>query len=101
MGSTENSSPFGRRQGGMESSMRPAGDENTIKTQMIQIERKTFVFSLRENPRGCFLRITEDVRGRRDAIIVPAPGLNDFRRAVEEMTLAAAARPAANPPPRE
>jgi hypothetical protein len=59
--------------------------EETLKTDKIQIERKTFVFTLKENPRGRFLRITEDVNGRRDTIIIPATGLDDFRRLFEEM----------------
>jgi hypothetical protein len=60
-------------------------DEDTIRTEKIQIERKTFVFSLKENPRGRFLRITEDVGGRRDTVIIPAPGLEDFRNLLDEM----------------
>ncbi len=60
-------------------------DEDTIRTEKIQIERKTFVFSLKENPRGRFLRITEDVGGRRDTVIIPAPGLEDFRNVLEQM----------------
>ena len=59
--------------------------EETIKTEKIQIERKTFVFALKENPRGRFLRITEDVGGRRDTIIIPAPGLSDFREVLDGM----------------
>jgi PurA ssDNA and RNA-binding protein len=59
--------------------------EETLKTERIQIERKSFVFSLKENPRGRFLRITEDVGGRRDTIIIPAPGLDEFRRVVDDM----------------
>jgi len=59
--------------------------EDTIRSEKIQIERKTFLFSLKENPRGRFLRITEDVGGRRDAIIIPATGLADFKRVIEEM----------------
>lgn len=59
--------------------------EEILKAERIQIERKTFVFTLRENPRGRFLRITEDVGGRRDNIIIPAPGLNEFRRVIDEM----------------
>ena len=54
-------------------------NEETLKAGKIQIERKTFILSLKENPRGRFLRITEDVGGRRDTIIVPAPGLDDLR----------------------
>ena len=59
--------------------------EETLKTEKIQIERKTFVFALKENPRGRFLRITEDVSGRRDTIIIPAPGLEDFKNILEQM----------------
>ncbi len=57
----------------------------TIKSGKIEVERKSFFFDLKENDRGRFLRITEDVRGRRDTIIVPAPGLEDFRKMIEEM----------------
>ena len=64
---------------------RPGGTEDTLRTEKIQIERKTFVFSLKENPRGRFLRITEDVSGRRDTIIIPAPGLSDFKKILDEM----------------
>ncbi len=55
----------------------------------MQIERKTFIFTLKENPRGRFLRITEDVGGRCDNIIVPATGLEDFKKLLEEMVKAA------------
>ena len=64
---------------------RPSSNEDTLKTEKIQIERKVFVFSLKENPRGRFLRITEDVSGRRDTIIIPAPGLIEFKKIVDEM----------------
>ena len=53
--------------------------EDTLKSEQIQIERKTFNLTLKENPRGRFLRITEDVGGRRDTIIIPAPGLEGGR----------------------
>ena len=78
----------GEFHGGAE--LRPAVQENTLKTGQVQIERKTFLFSLRENPRGRFLRITEDVGGRRDNIIIPATGLEEFRRVLDEMLKAAA-----------
>jgi hypothetical protein len=74
-------------------------NEDTLKTEKIQVERKTFIFTLKENPRGRFLRITEDVGGRRDNIIIPAPGLEDFKRVVEEMVKAASELP--EPPPPE
>jgi hypothetical protein len=72
--------------------------EETIKTDKIQIERKTFVFALKENPRGRFLRITEDVGGRRDTIIIAAPGLEDFRRVLDEMIKSAAEQPPSDSP---
>ena len=64
---------------------KPPVAEDTLKSDRVQIERKTFVFTLKENPRGRFLRITEDVNGRRDTIIIPATGLADFRRLLETM----------------
>jgi hypothetical protein len=76
------------------SSIKPEGSaEDTLKSEKIQIERKTFVFSLKENPRGRFLRITEDVGGRRDAIIIPSSGLADFARVLEGMAHASEAMP--------
>ena len=57
--------------------------DDELLTEQIQVERKLFSFSLRENPRGRFLRITEDVGGRRDTIIIPAPGLKDVRDALD------------------
>jgi hypothetical protein len=68
-------------------------NEETLKTERLQIERKSFVFALKENPRGRFLRITEDVGGRRDTIIVPATGLEEFREMIAEMTKASAETP--------
>ena len=68
-------------------------NEETLRTDKIQVERKTFIFTLKENPRGRFLRITEDVGGRRDNIIVPAPGLEDFKKIVDEMVKASAEIP--------
>lgn len=64
---------------------KPPVNEDTLKTERIQIERKTFIFTLKENPRGRFLRITEDVGGRRDNIIIPAPGLEDFLKQIQDM----------------
>jgi len=60
-------------------------DEDTLRTEKIQVERKTFIFTLKENPRGRFLRITEDVGGRRDTIILPATGLEDFTQVLQNM----------------
>jgi hypothetical protein len=72
---------------------RPPVNEDTLKTDKVQIERKTFVFTLKENVRGRFLRITEDVGGRRDTIIIPAPGLEDFKKLLDDMVKTAAETP--------
>lgn len=50
--------------------------DKELLSEQVQIERKLFSFELRENPRGRFLKITEDVGGRRDTIIIPATGLD-------------------------
>lgn len=71
--------------------------DETLRSEKIQIERKVFVFTLKENPRGRFLRITEDVNGRRDTIIVPAPGLAEFKKLLDEMVRAATEMPARSP----
>src|ERR1700740_93209 len=93
--SNERSSSYGYP-GGL--GPKPPVSEETLKTDKIQIERKTFVFALKENPRGRFLRITEDVGGRRDTIIIPAPGLEDFKKLLDEMVKASAEAPSKEAP---
>jgi hypothetical protein len=89
--SNERPSPYGgHRHFG---APKPHVNEDTLKSDKIQIERKSFQFTLKENPRGRFLRITEDVGGRRDTIIVPAPGLEDFKKLLDEMVKASAEIP--------
>jgi hypothetical protein len=58
-------------------------DEELFNKQ-IQVERKLFSFTLKQNPRGRFLRITEEVGGRRDTVIIPSPGLNAIRAVLNE-----------------
>ena len=59
--------------------------EDTIASREVQIERKHFVVALKENPRGRFLRITETVSGKANSIIIPATGLRDFQKLLEEI----------------
>jgi hypothetical protein len=80
--SNERPSPFSRHPN---FSPKPPVHEDTLKSDQVQIERKTFVLTLKENPRGRFLRITEDVGGRRDSIIIPSTGLEEFKKLLDEM----------------
>jgi len=98
--SNERPSPYGHKPH-QYSNSKPAVVEDTLKTDKIQIERKTFVFTLKENPRGRFLRITEDVNGRRDTIIIPATGLEEFKRLFEDMLKSSDETPAKDPVPME
>jgi len=70
-------------------SPRTPSNEETLRTESIQVERKSFLLSLKENPRGRFLRISEDVGGRRNSIIIPAPGLEEFQKVLAEMVRSA------------
>jgi len=56
-----------------------------VPTQSLRVERKQFTFELKENARGQFLRITEEVGGRRDAIIIPLSGVEQFRNTLDEI----------------
>jgi len=59
--------------------------DTEILSEQVRVERKMFTFDLRENPRGRFLRITEDVGGRRDTIIIPATGLEQIREILDRL----------------
>ena len=56
-----------------------------IASEKITIDRKTFFLDLKENQRGRFLKITEDVAGRRDTIMLPAEAFKDFVEAFERL----------------
>ena len=56
-----------------------------IASEKIVNERKIFFLDLKENQRGRFLKITEDVGGRRDTIMLPAPAFKDFTEALERL----------------
>lgn len=72
----------------------PPPPEETLRSEKFQVERKVFVLSLKENPRGRFLRITEDVGGRRDHVILPVTGLEELRRVLDLMIQADKETPA-------
>ena len=59
--------------------------DNIIEAKEVQIERKHFYVEFRENDRGKFLRITEEAHGRRNTIIIPSTGLEQFTAAIEDV----------------
>lgn len=95
--SNERPSPFARRPQRPQFSSfnsqpayaKPATQDTTIRTERLQVERKTYVIALKENDRGRFLRIVEESNGHRDMIIVPSTGLEDFNKILSEMAATA------------
>lgn len=59
-----------------------------LQETQVQVERKTFLLSLRENPRGRILRITEEAGRQHNTIIIPATGLKEFQQLLGEMVKA-------------
>ena len=99
--SNERPSPYGRQpyfQPKYNQQPRPPVAEDTLQSREIQIERKLFHLTLKENPRGRFLRITEEVGGKRDCIIIPATGLKDFQKLLADMVKAESKIPPKNAP---
>jgi hypothetical protein len=58
------------------------GTDDPLASEKIQVDRKVFFLDLKENQRGRFLKITEDVNGRRDTIMIPASGFQEFVEAL-------------------
>jgi hypothetical protein len=73
---------------------RPSIQEDMLKSGEIQIERKTFHLTLKENPRGRFLRISEEGSNKRNSIIIPATGLVEFKQMLDEIVKVAGEIPA-------
>ena len=59
--------------------------DTQLRTAHLRIERKQITFELKENLQGTFLRITEEVSGRRNSIIIPTTGLELFRDSLNEV----------------
>jgi hypothetical protein len=64
---------------------RPFVEEKKLASSELSIERKTISISVNENHQGRFCRITEEVRGRRNSIIVPASGLAQLAALLSRM----------------
>ena len=59
-----------------------------LHTEKIVTDRKIFFLDLKENDRGRFVKITEDVRGRRDTIMLPIESLDEFIEALQHISTA-------------
>ncbi|MEO6052673.1 MAG: DNA-binding protein [Chthoniobacterales bacterium] len=62
--------------------------ENIIAARELQVERKHIFIEFRENDRGRFLKITEEAHGRRNSVIIPSTGLEEFDRLLSEVVSA-------------
>lgn len=60
-------------------------DNDLLHTEKILSDRKTFYLDLKQNARGMVVKITEDVSGNRDTIMVPAEILGDFIAALSDI----------------
>ena len=56
-----------------------------LHSEKIIGERKIFFLDLKENDRGRFVKITEDVRGRRDTIMLPMEQAAEFLEALQNI----------------
>ena len=55
-------------------------ESDLLHTEKILADRKVFFLDLKQNARGMVVKITEDVSGNRDTIMVPAEILGGFHR---------------------
>ena len=64
-------------------------EADILHTEKILADRKTFYLDLKQNSRGMVVKITEDVGGNRDTIMVPAEILGDFIAALTDIKVTA------------
>ena len=62
-----------------------AMNQEVLHTEKILADRKIFFLDLKENARRRVVKITEDVSGNRDTIMVPAEILGDFIEALTDI----------------
>ena len=60
-------------------------ENDLLHTEKIIADRKVFFLDLKQNRRGKVVKITEDVGGNRDTIMVPAEILGDFIAALSDI----------------
>ena len=60
-------------------------ESDILHTEKILADRKIFFLDLKQNNRGMVVKITEEVGGNRDTIMVPAEILGDFIAALADI----------------
>ena len=60
-------------------------ESDLLHTEKILADRKIFFLDLKKNNRGMVVKITEDVSGNRDTIMVPAEILGEFIAALTDI----------------
>jgi hypothetical protein len=56
-----------------------------LASEKVAVDRKIFFLDLKENARGRFLKITEDIGGRRDTIMLPSGAFREFLDAFQRL----------------
>lgn len=56
-----------------------------LHSEKVMTDRKIFFLDLKENERGRVIKITEDVRGRRDTIMLPLEAVDEFLDAIQRI----------------
>ena len=59
--------------------------DNEILSKRLDVELKTFFFDYKENSKGKFLRIIEKAGGKKNAIVLPDTGLEEFIKVLESI----------------
>jgi hypothetical protein len=63
----------------------PRQHSAALHSEKLVTDRKIFFLDLKENDRGRFIKITEDVKGRRDTIMLPMDVAGDFAAALQRV----------------
>ncbi len=65
--------------------MQHKNTDKEILSKRLDIESKIFFFEYKENPNGRFLRIIEKSSGRRNSIVIPDSGIEEFINILESI----------------
>jgi hypothetical protein len=63
----------------------PRNSQPPIASEQFTVDRKKFYLDLKENSRGRVYKITEDVSGHRDTIMLPAECVSEFIEALSRL----------------